>query len=118
MRTAPAAERMHAMLTVGTTCTKVTNKRGDWNHFGACYSRIALDVRCSRDWVAAQKENFRRLLRTVETLSDLGPEITAEREFAQTAHTMLSALMHASAAREGVLFVLIEKPSMLSSIAA
>src|SRR5438105_12765635 len=31
---------------------------------------------------------------------------------------MLSALMHAAAAQEGVLFVLIEKPSMLSSIAA
>jgi len=68
--------------------------------------------------VAAQKENFRRLLRTVETLSDLGPEITAERDFARTAQTMLSALMHAAAAQEGVLFVLIEKPSMLSSIAA
>src|SRR5213079_1555561 len=43
---------------------------------------------------------------------------TAERDFARTAQTMLSALMHAAAAQEGVLFVLIEKPSMLSSIAA
>src|SRR5260370_24153764 len=68
--------------------------------------------------VAAQKENFRRLLRTVETLSDLGPEMTAEREFTQTAQTMLSALMHAAGASEGVLFVFIEKPSMLTSIAA
>src|SRR5258706_13209367 len=68
--------------------------------------------------VAAQKENFRRLLRTVETLSDLGPEMTAERDFTQTAHTMLSALMQASSAREGVLFVFIEKPSMLTSVAA
>jgi putative nucleotidyltransferase with HDIG domain len=68
--------------------------------------------------VAAQKENFRRLLRTVETLSDLGPEMTAERDFTQTAHTMLSALMHATSAREGVLFVFIEKPSMLTSVAA
>jgi putative nucleotidyltransferase with HDIG domain len=66
----------------------------------------------------AAKENFRRLLRTVETLSDLGPEITAEREFGQTAQTMLSALMHAAGAREAVLFVLIEKPAMLSSVAA
>src|SRR5215467_11054390 len=73
---------------------------------------------CSREGVAAQKENFRRLLRTVETLSDLGPEITAERDFAQTARNMLSALMSACSAREGVLFVFIEKPSMLSSIAA
>src|SRR5438874_11554531 len=73
---------------------------------------------CSLRTVAAQKENFRRLLRTVETLSDLGPEMTAEREFTQTAHTMLSALMNASGAAEGVLFVLIEKPAMLSSVAA
>jgi len=68
--------------------------------------------------VTAQKENFRRLLRTVETISDLGPEMTAEREFAQTAHTMLAAVMHATGASEGVLFVFIEKPSMLNSIAA
>src|SRR5260370_32718303 len=68
--------------------------------------------------VAAQKENFRRLLRTVETLSDLGPEMTAEREFTQTAQTMPSALMHAAGANEGVLFVFIENPSMLTSIAA
>src|SRR5213079_850220 len=67
--------------------------------------------------VAAQKENFRRLMRTVETLSDLGPELTAEREFAQTAQTMLSALIQAAGASEGVLFVFIEKPSMLNSIA-
>src|SRR5437879_4295799 len=57
-------------------------------------------------------------MRTVETLSDLGPEMTAEREFSQTAQTMLSALMHAACAREAVLFVLIEKPAMLSSVAA
>ena len=75
-------------------------------------------VRCSREGVTDQKENFRRLLRTVEALSDLGPEMTAERDFSQTAHTMLSALMHAAGASEGVLFVLIEKPSMLNSVAA
>ena len=51
-------------------------------------------------------------------ISDLGPEMTAERDFAETAHIMLSALMHATGAREGVLFVFIEKPAMLSSIAA
>jgi putative nucleotidyltransferase with HDIG domain len=75
-------------------------------------------VCCSDAGVTDPKENFRRLLRTVETLSDLGPEMTAEREFTQTAHTMLSALMHATSAGEGVLFVFIEKPSMLNSIAA
>jgi putative nucleotidyltransferase with HDIG domain len=67
--------------------------------------------------VTPQKENFRRLLRTVETLSDLGPEMTAERDFTHTAQTMLSALMHAAGASEGVLFVYIEKPSMLNSVA-
>src|SRR5262249_25580019 len=75
-------------------------------------------VGCSDGGVTAQKENFRRLLRTVETLSDLGPEMTAERDFSQTAHVTLSALMHATGASEGVLFVFIEKPSMLNSVAA
>jgi putative nucleotidyltransferase with HDIG domain len=51
-------------------------------------------------------------------LSDLGPEMTAEREFTETAQVMLSALMHASGVREGVLFVFIEKPAMLSSVAS
>jgi putative nucleotidyltransferase with HDIG domain len=73
---------------------------------------------CCSVGVTAQKENFRRLLRTVEMLADLGPEITAEREFAQTANNMLTALMQAAGASEGVLFVFIEKPSMLNSIAA
>ncbi len=75
-------------------------------------------VCCSREGVTDQKENFRRLLRTVEALSDLGPEMTAERDFSQTAHTMLSALMHSAGASEGVLFVFIEKPSMLNSVAS
>ena len=70
-----------------------------------------------RQGVTAQKENFRRLVRTVETLSDLGPEMTAERDFAQTAQTMLNAVMQAAGASEGVLFVFIEKPSMLNSVA-
>ena len=68
--------------------------------------------------VAAPKNNLRRLLRTVEALSDLGPEMTAEREFAQTALTMLSALREAAAAREGALFTFSDKPSLLTSIAA
>jgi putative nucleotidyltransferase with HDIG domain len=68
--------------------------------------------------VAVQKNNFRRLLRTVEAVSDLGPEITAEREFPQTARAMASALMQAADAREGVLFGFGDKPSMLVSIAS
>ncbi len=65
-----------------------------------------------------QKNNLRRLLRTVEALSDLGPEMTAEREFPQTARAMVSALLQAGGAREGVLFSFSDKPSMLSSVAS
>jgi putative nucleotidyltransferase with HDIG domain len=68
--------------------------------------------------VATQKNNFRRLLRTVESLSDLGPEMTAERNFPLTARAMLSALLQASGAREAVLFTFSDKPSLLTSIAA
>ncbi len=68
--------------------------------------------------MAVQKNNFRRLLRTVEALSDLGPEMTAEREFPQTARAMLSALLQAGCAREAVLFTFSDKPSLLTSIAA
>lgn len=65
-----------------------------------------------------QKDNFRRLLRTVEALSDLGPAITAEREFPQTARAILTALLQAGGAREAVLFTFSDKPSLLSSIAS
>jgi putative nucleotidyltransferase with HDIG domain len=68
--------------------------------------------------VSAQKNNFRRLLRTVEALSDLGPEMTAEREFSQTARAMVSALLQAASACEGVLFTYNDKPSLLTSIAS
>src|SRR5947209_18670311 len=68
--------------------------------------------------VAVQTNNFRRLLRTVEALSELGPELTAEREFSDTARRMLSAVMEAAGAREGALFVFNEKPTMLTSVAA
>jgi putative nucleotidyltransferase with HDIG domain len=72
---------------------------------------------CVSQRVALQKDNFRRLLRTVEALSDLGPEMTAEREFPQTAHAMLSASIEAGGAREGALFTYTDKPSLLSSLA-
>ena len=68
--------------------------------------------------MALQKDNFRRLLRTVEALSDLGPEMTAEREFPQTACAMLSASLEAGGAREGALFTYSDKPSLLTSFAA
>ena len=51
-------------------------------------------------------------------LSDLGPEITAERHFSQTAQVMLSALLQSTGAKEGVLFVFGERPAMLNSVAA
>ena len=73
---------------------------------------------CPHPCVAVQKNNLRRLLRTVEALSDLGPEMTAEREFPQTARAMVSALLQAGGAREAVLFTFSDKPSMLSSIAS
>lgn len=68
--------------------------------------------------MAVQKDNFRRLLRTVEALSDLGPAITGEREFPQTARAMLSAVQQAADTREVVIFVYSDKPSLLSSIAS
>jgi putative nucleotidyltransferase with HDIG domain len=68
--------------------------------------------------LAVQSNNFRRLLRTVEALSDLGPEMTAEREFPQTAITVLSALREAAGAREAALFTFSDKPSLLTSVAA
>ncbi|MEP6643206.1 MAG: HD domain-containing phosphohydrolase, partial [Acidobacteriaceae bacterium] len=68
--------------------------------------------------MAVQKDKFRRLLRTVEALSDLGPEMTAGRDFSQTARSMLSALQQAGGARETVLFTFSDKPSLLSSIAS
>jgi len=68
--------------------------------------------------VPLQKDNFRRLLRTVEALSDLGPEMTTEREFPQTARAMLSASLEAGGAREGALFTYSDRPSLLTSITA
>jgi putative nucleotidyltransferase with HDIG domain len=68
--------------------------------------------------VALQKENFRRVLRTVEALSDLGPELTEEREFAQTAILMLNTLREAAGAAEGVVFAFSERPALLTSLAS
>jgi len=68
--------------------------------------------------VAVETNNFRRLLRTVEALSELGPELTAERDFTETSRRMLSAVMEAAGAREGALFVFNDKPTMLTSVAS
>jgi putative nucleotidyltransferase with HDIG domain len=68
--------------------------------------------------VAVQNDNFRRILRTVEALSDLGPAMTSEREFPQTARVMLSAILQAGGAREAVLFTFSDRPALLTSIAS
>ena len=65
-----------------------------------------------------QNDNFRRILRTVEALSDLGPAMTSEREFPQTARIMLSAILQAAGSREAVLFTFNDKPALLTSIAS
>jgi len=65
--------------------------------------------------VAIQTNNLRRLLHTVEALSELGPALTAEREFSETSRLMLSAVMEAAGAREGALFLFSDKPAVLSS---
>ena len=84
------------------------------------FSRVTLNLLSdfSTTCVGAQKNNLRRLLRTVEALTDLGPELTAERDFTQTARLMLIALMEAAAAREGALFTFSDKPSLLASVAS
>ena len=68
--------------------------------------------------MAIQTNNLRRLLNTVEALSELGPALTAEREFSETSHLMLSAIMEAAGAREGALFLFNDKPAMLTSATA
>src|SRR5271157_916565 len=65
-----------------------------------------------------QGANLKKLLRTVEALADLGPELTADRDFRQTARAMLTAVMEAAGAREAVLFSFGERPSLLTSVDA
>ena len=54
----------------------------------------------------------------MEALSELGPALTAEREFSETSRLMLSAIMEAAGAREGALLLFSDKPAMLTSAAA
>ena len=54
----------------------------------------------------------------MEALADLGPELTADRDFSQTARTMLAAVLEAAGAREAVLFSFGERPSVLTSVDA
>ena len=84
------------------------------------FQRVTLNLLCDLDshFVAIQTNNLRRLLHTVEALSELGPALTAEREFAETSRLMLSAVMEAAGAREGALFLFNDKPAMLTSSTA
>ncbi len=97
--------------------TKLTNKLLSQR----AWLRVTLILLCVPRYhffVAVETNNFRRLLRTVEALSELGPALTAEREFSETSRLMLSAVMEAAGAREGALFLFHDKPAMLSSVAA
>ncbi len=68
--------------------------------------------------MAIQTNNLRRLLSTVEALSELGPALTAERDFSETSRQMLAAVMEAAGAREGTLLLFHDKPAMLTSAAS
>ncbi len=68
--------------------------------------------------MAEIKNKFRKLFTTFEALSDLGPALTAERDFAQTADELLRLLMDAVGARESVLFRFCDKPAVLTSVAS
>jgi HD-GYP domain-containing protein (c-di-GMP phosphodiesterase class II) len=55
----------------------------------------------------------RLLLLTYRCLAELGPMLAGERDFNETAHSMLRAMMEAVEAREGALFTFCEKPAQL-----
>jgi HD-GYP domain-containing protein (c-di-GMP phosphodiesterase class II) len=66
--------------------------------------------------VAAGKD-FRRLLSTLGSLAELGPELTGEQDFRQNARSMLALVMDCVGTSEGVLFIFNEKPSQLRAVA-
>src|SRR5246127_1661901 len=102
---------------IGNCRTKLTNKPLRCP-FSAHVTLMLLWFFSLPPRVAVQKDNFRRLLRTVEALSDLGPQLAAEREFSHTARLMLTALLEAAGAREGALFTFSDRPSLLTSTVA
>jgi putative nucleotidyltransferase with HDIG domain len=63
-----------------------------------------------------QGTDFKKILKTFEALTELGPELTADRDFRQTARTLLTAIMEAAGAREAVLFSFDDRRSLLSSV--
>lgn len=68
--------------------------------------------------MGATRNNLRRLLLTVQALSDLGPQMTAERDFPNIAQDTLIAVLEAAGAREGGLFIFNGKPALMTSVAA
>ncbi|MFB3916924.1 MAG: HD-GYP domain-containing protein [Terriglobales bacterium] len=99
--------------------TKLTNTHAYAARRGT--RRDVLLSSCSGDlparWVGAT-DSFRRLLLTFEAVSDLGREMTADRDFPETARVLLSSLCDTVNAREGALFLYSDRPSMLASVAA
>ena len=83
-----------------------------------CYADNALVSQHVPPREALQGTNLKQLLRTVEALADLGPELTADRDFSQTARKMLAAVLEAAGAQEAVLFSFGERPSVLTSVDA
>lgn len=67
---------------------------------------------------AVEQHELTRLLSTFGALSDLGREMTGERDFIARARTMLASVMQALDAREGALFIHSDRPAMLTSVAA
>ena len=64
-----------------------------------------------------QAEKNRRFLLTLGTLADLGPVLAGERNFQESAESMLRLMMEVVGVREGVLFTFTEKPAQLNAIA-
>jgi len=64
------------------------------------------------------QNSFRRLLLSLQVLADLGPAMTAERDFAETARSILGLVMEAVSAREGALLAFRDRPALLTSLAA
>ncbi len=76
------------------------------------------DGSSSLSQVSQRQNNFRRLLLTFEALADLGSQMTADRDFADTATSILVSLLGAVDARQGALFVFRDKPALLSALAS
>src|SRR5271157_5715137 len=97
---------------------KLTNNAVSLQAFPHVTLNLSWECAVPTSSVAIQTNNLRRLLSTVEALSELGPALTAERDFGETSRHMLSAVMEAAGAREGALFLLHDKPAALTSAAA